>query len=89
MEQVGSFAGTGGMMGSKGNANKQNQRRAYKQCASWFLSKNPFRGLQTHNQLELPFLMLFEDKKILIFPENFPRGGSIGDWGGFIIIDNL
>ena len=87
MEHVESFAGTGGMMGIKGKANKQNQRSAYKQCASWFLSKNPFQALQAHNQLELPFLMLFEDKKVLIFPENFPRGGSIGDWGLFLRLD--
>ena len=25
--------------------------------------------------------MLFENKKFLIFPEKFARGGSIGDWG--------
>ena len=32
--------------------------------------------------------MVFEDKKILIFPEKFPRGGSIGDWGIARRIDN-
>jgi len=77
MEQVESFAVTGGMMGSKGNANKQNQRSAYKRCTSWFLSKNPFQALQAHNQLELPFLMLFENKKSSFSQKNLLGEGRL------------
>ena len=88
MEQVESFAGTGGMIGSKGKADKQNQRSAYKQCASWFMLKNPFQALQACNLLELPFLCFLRTKNILIFPEKFARGGSIGDWGKVAEVDN-
>ena len=52
-----------------------------KQCASWFMLKNPFQALQACNLLELPFLCFLRTKNILIFLEKFPRGGSIGDWG--------
>jgi hypothetical protein len=81
MEQVEKFADTGGMMGRKGKANKQNHRSANKQCASWFLSKNPFHALQAHNQLEMPFLCFFWTKKSSFFQKNSLGEGrlEIGD----------
>jgi len=54
-------------MGSKGKANNQNQRSAKKQCAGWFLLKNPFQAFQIHNQLELAFLCFLRAKKSAFF----------------------
>ena len=77
MEQVESFAGTGGMKCRKSKAHSQNRRSANKQCASCFLSKNPIQALQAHNQFEIVFLMFFEDKKSSFFQKNSPGEGRL------------
>ena len=77
MEQVESFAGTGGMIGSEGKANKPNQRSAYKQCASWILSKNSFQALQARNLLELTFLCILRIKKSSFSQKNSPGEGRL------------